>query len=237
MKICRPSVGWFSNVAESEQEQAKPDDRVRDVYACARTAGLYRGRVRSWIIMRRAITHYAPPYLATRNALLSEWVRQYAGELDYGCIRGNALSFYNARVSFVFSPFVPLSLSLSLSFTCFTLTEIKRSNWPWDSFATNTPVSYRFDEVCVCSGRASIVPCRFIPRRFVFPLFLSFPVGSRTPFLSPFPFPFPYSVADILFRDYQMYSKLGTPSLKRDLIFENSRESLQRESSRGERTW
>ena len=65
--------------------------------------------------MRRAITHYAPPYLATRNALLSEWVRQYAGELDYGCIRGNALSFYNARVSFVFSPFVPLSLSLSLS--------------------------------------------------------------------------------------------------------------------------
>lgn len=74
--------------------------------------------------MRRAITHYAPPYLATRNALLSEWVRQYAGELDYGCIRGNALSFCNARVSLVFSPFVPLS------FTCFTLTEIKRSAWP-----------------------------------------------------------------------------------------------------------
>lgn len=66
--------------------------------------------------MRRAITHYAPPYLATRNALLSEWVRQYAGELDYGYIRGDALSFCNARVSPVFSPFLRSSHSrVSLS--------------------------------------------------------------------------------------------------------------------------
>lgn len=104
-------------------------------------------RVRSWIIMRRAITHYAPPpYLTTRNALLYEWVRQYAGELDYGCIRGNALSF---RITFACRTFTLFLYSL-LSLLCFTLTlEIKRSTWPWDSFATNIPLSYRFG--CVCS--------------------------------------------------------------------------------------
>lgn len=121
---------------------------LASVYAWTRHSWtLSCSRVRSWIIMRRAITHYAPPpYLTTRNALLYEWVRQYAGELDYGCIRGNALSF---RITFACRTFTLFLYSL-LSLLCFTLTlEIKRSTWPWDSFATNIPLSYRFG--CVCS--------------------------------------------------------------------------------------
>lgn len=116
-------------------------------------------RVRSWIIMRRAITHYAPPpHPTTRNALLYEWVRQYAGELDYGCIRGNALSF---RITFACRTFTLFLYSL-LSLLRSALTEIKRSTWPWDSFATNIPLSYRFG--CVCSVSYQLFPGYFVSR-------------------------------------------------------------------------
>lgn len=105
-------------------------------------------RVRSWIIMRRAITHYAPPpHPTTRNALLYEWVRQYAGELDYGCIRGNALSF---RITFACRTFTLFLYSL-LSLLRSALTEIKRSTWPWDSFATNEYSPFVSIRLCLFS--------------------------------------------------------------------------------------
>lgn len=60
---------------------------------------LSRGRVRQCIIMRRLITHYAPQTLSLAlphscNVLTREWVRQCDadGELDRGCICGDALS-------------------------------------------------------------------------------------------------------------------------------------------------